>query len=123
VKGRGAYAASKGALNAFALSLARELRRDGVGVNILAPYAATKMTAEGLPPAVATLMTPDQLVPLAIAMTSSDHVETGRIRVAGGGIARFARVVEAATADMHAARGFADAEAAFADLLAEVQAA
>ena len=45
VRGRIPYAASKGALNAMALTLADELKRTQVRVNMLCPYASTPMTA------------------------------------------------------------------------------
>lgn len=46
VRGRAAYAASKGALIGFGLTLADELKRTPIRVNILAPYAATAMTSD-----------------------------------------------------------------------------
>ncbi len=46
VRGRASYAASKGALIAYARTLADELARTQVRVNILAPVAATAMTTQ-----------------------------------------------------------------------------
>jgi NAD(P)-dependent dehydrogenase (short-subunit alcohol dehydrogenase family) len=37
MKGRGAYSASKGGMNAFAQSLAAEVARDGINVHVLVP--------------------------------------------------------------------------------------
>lgn len=45
VRGRAPYAASKAALIAYAKTLADELSRTNIRVNIIAPYAATNMTS------------------------------------------------------------------------------
>ncbi len=125
VRGRAAYAASKGALNGYALSLADELRHTAIRVNIIAPYAATKMTAQpgrasdpALGPAGAAAM----LAWLASAACG----RTGEIWVAGAGHIRAARAMESAGAGfdpgaldrlaaMPDARGYTGGEAAFAD--------
>ena len=133
VRGRAAYAASKGALNAYALSLAAELRRTRVGVNVLMPYAATAMTASepaGSDPRLAS----EQAAPAAVWLTSAACAETGGIWIAGAGWFRRAQALEsiglenpaatpewcaesaAAISDMAGARSYPDAEAAFADL-------
>ena len=125
VRGRSAYAASKGALIAYALSLAEELRREGIGVNVLAPYAATNMTAQpGRPPD--PRMAPDGAAPICGWLASAACTRTGEIWVAGGGHVRMARAMEGAVApfdpatlDGHArmddARGYTGGEQAFAD--------
>ena len=126
VRGRSAYAASKGALTGYALSLADEQRRAGVGVNILCPYAATAMTAStNLDPD--PRLTPDGAAAAAVWLTSSACTATGEIWVAGGGFARRATTVEGAMADAATpealatappsppAQGFPGGEAAFAD--------
>jgi NAD(P)-dependent dehydrogenase (short-subunit alcohol dehydrogenase family) len=143
VRGRAPYAASKGALNAFALSLAHELRRDGVGVNVLAPYAATRMTAgPELGEALAAALLPENVAPVALWLSSEACHHTGEIWVSGAGWLRRAQMVEgmgaAVAPNMDPARieaeaaglrslegvhGFAGAEAAFADLLEARQAA
>lgn len=133
VRGRAAYAASKGALNAFALSLAAELRRDRVGVNILMPYAATQMTKSLLTPERMAAMAPEAAAPAARWLVSPFCTETGGIWVAGGGRFRRAAPVEfgipAVSLDVAQAAGladprtFADAEAAFADFLASAPSA
>jgi NAD(P)-dependent dehydrogenase (short-subunit alcohol dehydrogenase family) len=129
VRGRAPYAASKGALISLGLTLSHDLRRDGVCVNVLAPYAATQMTAETM--AAQQSMTPDAVAPLATWLTSAACDANGEIWVAGGGYLRRARMMEgdgamfATLADvpaalegarpMHCATGFAGAEASFAD--------
>jgi NAD(P)-dependent dehydrogenase (short-subunit alcohol dehydrogenase family) len=125
LKGRPAYAASKGALNGYALTLADELRRDGIGVNVLMPYAATPMTA-GTADNMATLLTPEACCPALLWLARADCAATGEIWVAGGGRFRRATAVEGRGSDdifeaqgLEGARTFKGAEAAFADLLAE----
>lgn len=133
LRGRAAYAASKGALNAYALSLAAELRRACVGVNVLMPYAATAMTASEAAVSDPRLASA-QAAPAAIWLTSAACAETGGIWIAGAGWFRRAQALEsiglgnpAATpewcaenaeviSDMAGARGYPDAEAAFANL-------
>ncbi|WP_417493236.1 SDR family NAD(P)-dependent oxidoreductase [Maricaulis sp.] len=141
VRGRAPYAASKGALNAFAMSLASEWRRDGVGVNVLAPYAATRMTdAPDLDPALAAAIAPGNVGSAAVWLSSAACRQSGEIWVSGAGWLRRAQMVEGrgatAAPDMSAedvqalagtlrglddVRGFAGAEAAFADLIHECQ--
>lgn len=142
VRGRAPYAASKGALNAFAMALAAEWHRDGVGVNILAPYAATRMTAgPELGEALAAAMVPENVAPVAVWLSSAACQHSGEIWVSGAGWLRRAQMVEglgAAVAPgmdvaaieavseslrgLDGVRGFAGAEAAFADLIGELQA-
>ncbi len=135
VRGRSAYAASKGALNAYALSLAAELRRARVGVNVLMPYAATAMTASESTVADPRLAS-DQAAPAALWLTSDACTETGGIWIAGAGWFRRAQALESiglgnpaatpewcaenakAISDMAGAHSYPDAEAAFADLYA-----
>nr|WP_310522402.1 SDR family NAD(P)-dependent oxidoreductase [Polymorphobacter sp.] len=138
LKGRSAYAASKGALIGYALSLADELRRDAIGVNILAPYAATPMTA-GAPTEADPLMNPAHAAPAAVWLGSPACTTTGEIWIAGAGRFRRAVTLEsrglgkvdatpdwlaenaAAIADMVGARSYSGAEKAFADLHADTR--
>ena len=92
VRGRAPYAASKAAMVAYALTLAAELRREGLGVNILVPYAETQMTA-GLSTAGPD-MSPALVAPVASWLMSPDCAATGEIWVAGGGYVRRARMEE-----------------------------
>lgn len=140
VRGRAPYAASKGALIAFALTLAHESRRQGLGVNILAPYATTQMTVgqTGAP-----VLPPEAAAPMAVWLTSAACAQTGEIWSAGGGWFRRAQMEEglgggppqgqAATpewiaanladlGDMSQGRSFFGAEAAFADFASRLAA-
>jgi NAD(P)-dependent dehydrogenase (short-subunit alcohol dehydrogenase family) len=143
VRGRAPYAASKGALIAFARTLAQELRRDGVGVNVLAPYATTRMTADTVAdPRMAEVFAPEAAAPLAAYLAGPACTATDQVWVAGGGVFRRAETQEARgggrpgetvssawIADnvqrlsaFHDGRGFPGAEAAFADLVAQATA-
>ena len=133
VRGRAPYAVSKGALVGLGLTLSHELQRDGVGVNVLAPYATTQMTVGTMASQaeIGQRMTPDSVAPLATWLASAECDANGEIWVAGGGYVRRARMMEgdgaafAALSDvpaaleagrpMHGATGFAGAEASFAD--------
>ncbi len=129
VRGRAAYAASKGAVNGWALSLADELRRTNVRVNVIAPYAATNMTAQpGRDPDPRNA--PAQAANVLAWLCSPDMDRTGEIWVAGAGHFRAARAMEspaepfdparaAALAKMPAPRSYPGGEAAFADFYAE----
>ncbi|SMF61704.1 SDR family NAD(P)-dependent oxidoreductase [Allosphingosinicella indica] len=139
LRGRAAYAASKGALNAYAVSLADEQRRAGVGVNVLMPYAETKMTGGAAGDALIAFP-PERVAPAVEWLTSADCTDTGQLWVAGGGRYRRAFMVETpgagdvtgnaawiadrrdAIADRSEARIFRGGEAAFADMLGDVQA-
>ena len=125
VRGRAAYGASKGAVTGYALSLADELRRDGIMVNVLAPYAQTKMTdrpdREPDP-----RLAPDGAAPICAWLASPACDRTGEIWVAGGGHIRAAKAMESRAAPFDPAaledlsripepRGYRGGEAAFAD--------
>lgn len=136
LRGRANYAASKGALNAYALSLADEQRRSGIGVNVVMPYAATAMTS-GMDAATAARLSPDRIAPLVLWLLSAACSATGQIWVAGADRLRRALAMESVghslsdaspatiaahadrIADMGGARGYQGAEQAFADFLAQ----
>lgn len=125
VRGRSAYAASKGAVNGYALSLADELKRSGIHVNVIAPYAQTSMTArpdrEPNP-----RLAPEGAAPMCAWLAGEACDRTGEIWVAGGGHIRAARAMESASAPFSAdrlpalaampePRFYPGGEAAFAD--------
>ena len=132
LKGRPAYAASKGALNALAFSLADEWR-GRVGVNVLCPYAATRMTGED-PDADAadTPLSPEHIAAPAVWLTSPHCERTGEVWLGGAGWLRRVRTLETPGApfpdelteferfadsqsSLEGLRGFTGAEAAFSD--------
>jgi len=140
--GRAPYSASKAALASFALTLAKENRRHGLGVNVLTPYAATPMTPPAERAQMSGVLEPTDVAPLAVYLTSAACDRTGEIWTAGGGLVRRAQTMESrgdAPAPhtpltpewIHARRetlgamtdatGFADAGAAFADLVGKLR--
>lgn len=133
VRGRAAYAASKGAMIGWALSFADELRRTLIRVNVLAPYAATKMTARPDRPANPRT-DPRATAPVLTWLCSPEMDRTGEIWVAGAGHMRAARAMESETAAIDPAsldedaerlaamprpRFYSGGEAAFADFYSE----
>lgn len=138
LRGRSPYASSKGAVNAYALSLAHEIARTPLRVNIICPYAATAMTG-GVGGDADPLMAPENAAPMAVWLTSAECDLTGQIFLAGGRHFRRARAMEGAGASapdtdpgwigdhidalagMGGAREFIGAEAAFADFYADAR--
>ncbi len=108
ISGRTPYSASKAALNAFAMALAQEERRGPVRVNILAPYAATRMTGEAFSGEVAERFSPEAAAGLAAFLASEDCGRTGEIWVTGANHARRAAVMEGTGAKLPAAPVEAD---------------
>jgi len=93
VRGRAAYAASKGALIAYGKSLADELRRTSIRVNMLAPYAATAMTA-GEGGATDPRLDPVNATAAAIWLCRPECERTGEVWVTGAGYAARGAVIE-----------------------------
>lgn len=137
VRGRIPYAASKGALNAMALTLADELKRTPIRVNVLCPYASTPMTSQdGV--AGDPRLDPAYAAGMAAYLASEACSVNGQIFLAGGRRYRRARMVEGRGASapddssawvaehlgpiaaMDGAREFPGAESAFADLYATI---
>ena len=84
------YSAAKLAQVGLTLTLARE------GVkhvsNVIAPIAASRMTATVLPPTALELLKPEWVVPLVAVLTHSSSRENGSIfEVGGGNIAKLRR--------------------------------
>ncbi|RMH73252.1 MAG: SDR family NAD(P)-dependent oxidoreductase [Actinomyces sp.] len=136
--GVASYAAAKGALIAFARSLAAEVARHGVRVNLLAPFAATAMTAGHVPPGLEDRLAPEFVVPAALWLLGDDVPLNGAVVVAAANRFRLALTGEttglrfdgdtpvaperlAAHVDELTApdgwRPFADATSAFLDLV------
>lgn len=103
-------------------------RRTSIRVNVIAPYAATNMTARPDRPADPHLA-PAGAAKLCAWLASEACDRTGEVWVAGGGRLRAARAMESVTARFDPAtldrlaampepRGFPGGEAAFADFYA-----
>lgn len=87
--GQSNYGAAKMGLVGLARVLAQEGLRYGIKVNVLAPLARTRMTAELLGP-IADKLDPALVAPVAAWLVHEDCPVTGEIYSAGGGrVARF----------------------------------
>ena len=80
------YSAAKLALVGFTETLAKEGVKYNILCNVIAPIAASRMTATVMPPDVLENLKPDWVVPLvAVLVHKSNQHETGSIFEAGGG--------------------------------------
>jgi NAD(P)-dependent dehydrogenase (short-subunit alcohol dehydrogenase family) len=87
--GQSNYGAAKMGLVGLARVLAQEGLRYGIKVNVLAPLARTRMTAELLGP-IADKLDPALVAPVAAWLVHEDCPVSGEIYSAGGGrVARF----------------------------------
>jgi NAD(P)-dependent dehydrogenase (short-subunit alcohol dehydrogenase family) len=87
--GQANYAAAKMGIVGLVRTLAVEGRRSGILANIVAPAAATAMTAE-LYGAHVERFRPGQVTPIVVLLASSAYENSGQVYWAGGG--RYARV-------------------------------
>ena len=80
------YSAAKLAQVGFTETLAKEGQKYNILCNVVAPIAASRMTATVMPPDVLENLKPDWVVPLvAVLVHSSNTSETGSIFECGGG--------------------------------------
>jgi NAD(P)-dependent dehydrogenase (short-subunit alcohol dehydrogenase family) len=91
--GQSNYGAAK--LGAIGLmnTLKLEGQKNNIHVNAIAPVAATRMTANLLPPDVAARLAPEYVTP-GVVFLCSEEAPTGAILTAGGGAFAMARIVE-----------------------------
>ncbi|MCC2658595.1 MAG: 3-hydroxyacyl-CoA dehydrogenase [Panacagrimonas sp.] len=89
--GQSNYGAAKMALVGLMQTLALEGAKNDVRVNCLAPSAATRMTADILPPAALELLRPEAVTPGLIWLVS-DQAPTRTVLCAGGGSFEIANV-------------------------------
>jgi 3-hydroxy-3-methylglutaryl CoA synthase/NAD(P)-dependent dehydrogenase (short-subunit alcohol dehydrogenase family) len=88
------YAAAKMALVGLMLSLRLEGRRHGVRVNTVAPFAATRLSEDVLPPELKERARPEFVTPLVLYLASARCDADGQIFNAGlGRISRAALVM------------------------------
>ena len=80
------YSAAKLSQVGFTETLAKEGVKYNILCNVIAPIAASRMTATVMPPDVLEVLKPDWVVPLvAVLVHSSNKHETGSIFEVGGG--------------------------------------
>jgi NAD(P)-dependent dehydrogenase (short-subunit alcohol dehydrogenase family) len=94
--GQAAYSASKAAVIGLMRALAIEGRRHNVGVNVIAPYGYSQMTAPYMDAAMEKSFAPDLVAPLVGWLASEDCDVSGEVLVSGAGIVRRAGVGETA---------------------------
>jgi NAD(P)-dependent dehydrogenase (short-subunit alcohol dehydrogenase family) len=87
------YGAAKLSLVGFMNSLKLEGQKNNVHVNAISPIAATRMTADIMPPAMAERLKPDYVTP-GVVYLCSDEAPTGAILTAGAGVFALARIYE-----------------------------
>jgi NAD(P)-dependent dehydrogenase (short-subunit alcohol dehydrogenase family) len=91
--GQSNYGAAKLSLIGLMNTLKLEGQKNNIHVNAIAPVAATRMTANLLPPEVAARLAPEYVTPGVVFLCSED-APTGAILAAGGGAFAMARIVE-----------------------------
>ncbi|KAH7142758.1 hypothetical protein B0J13DRAFT_585468 [Dactylonectria estremocensis] len=80
------YAAAKSAMVGFGKTLAKEGEKYNIRTNIIAPVAASRMTATVMPPDLLEILTPGWVVPLvSVLVHKSNDFENGSIFEVGGG--------------------------------------
>ena len=91
--GQANYGAAKLSLVGLMNTLKIEGERDNIRVNASCPVAATRMTANILPPQLADRLKPDYVTPGVVHLVSED-APTGAILTAGAGGFALARIYE-----------------------------
>jgi NAD(P)-dependent dehydrogenase (short-subunit alcohol dehydrogenase family) len=92
--GLSAYAASKAALIGLMRTLAAEGLPHGILVNAIAPYAATRMTAQHSSERMQAALQPEFVAPLVAYLVSEQTRVNGQVLVAGKGGFRRAATIE-----------------------------
>ena len=92
--GQANYAAAKMGLVGLVNVLKQEGARAGVGVNAIAPVAATRMTEPLLPQAALRGLAPELVSPVVAHLVSADCRQSGLVLEVGGGRVGRVQVVE-----------------------------
>lgn len=92
--GQSAYSAAKAAVIGLMRALAIEGRKQGVRINVIAPYGYSQMTAPYMPQDLARSFDPAQVAPLVGWLCSEACDVTGEVLVSGAGLVRRAEVGE-----------------------------
>lgn len=92
--GQSAYSASKAALIGLMRSLHHEVKNYDIGINAIAPYALTPLTAKWFPEDWATLFSAEKVADTLALLTSPDNPVSGKVYISGAGKLREARMQE-----------------------------
>jgi len=87
------YGAAKLSLVGFMNSLKLEGQKNNIHVNAISPVAATRMTANIIPPPMAERLKPDYVTP-GVVYLCSEEAPTGAVLTAGAGVFALARIFE-----------------------------
>ncbi len=87
------YGAAKLGIAGFMNTLKLEGARDNIKVNAVCPVAATRMTANLMPPAMLEMLKPEFVTP-AVVFLASEEAPTGVILTAGAGVFAAAEIEE-----------------------------
>jgi len=79
------YSAAKLSQVGFTETLAKEGQKYNIMCNVIAPIAASRMTATVMPPDVLDNLKPEWVVPLVAVLIHKSNTETGSIYEVGGG--------------------------------------
>ncbi|MGB0659145.1 MAG: SDR family NAD(P)-dependent oxidoreductase [Mangrovicoccus sp.] len=93
--GQANYAAAKSGMIGLANTLNIEGASRNIRVNVIAPNAATAMTADIFPPQIQEAMTPENVVPATLFL-ASEEAPQGVIMGAGGGAFSMTHIQESA---------------------------
>lgn len=94
--GQSNYSAAKAGITGLSRTLAHEGRRYGIGVNVIAPVAASRMTEDIMPPALLERLRPHNVSGLVTYLCSEVCTTTGDIFSVGGGYVARIAIVEGA---------------------------
>ena len=98
--GQANYASAKAGLVGLLNVLKLEGARSGIGVNAVAPIAATRMTDGLLSAELLAGLRPELVTPAVVFLASAECAETGLILQAGGGLISRVQVVETAPLEL-----------------------
>ncbi len=89
--GQANYSAAKMGIVGLSRTLAIEGAKAGIGVNVIAPFAASQMTEQVMSPEEFAALTPELVAPMVVYLGSTACETSGQIfTVAGGFVARVA---------------------------------